>query len=216
MNPVLREGNSDRRAPLSRQELRPPEPALHGCLDRRTPRPTWPPWTPTTSAPTRSPWSSTRTATSRIQLVDGRRHSQGAEGGLPGPGRRGHRRHRHARRRPGRVPGRPGCPRQGRGRAVLRPPEGHHDEGLRPDHLRPRRQGLLLRALRHLRRAARRRRPEPQQRPGRHPQRPRGPGPGGGPRRRPGSRSRRASTTARTWPWWTRTRASPTCTCPRT
>ncbi len=30
VNPVLREGNSDRRAPAGRQELRPQEPALHG------------------------------------------------------------------------------------------------------------------------------------------------------------------------------------------
>ena len=35
--------------------------------------------------------------------------------------------------------------RQGRGRAVLGAPQGHDDEGLRPDHLRPRRAGLLPR-----------------------------------------------------------------------
>ena len=51
--------------PAVGQELRPPEPAQHGCLERRSPRPTWPPWTPTTSAPTRSPWSSRPTPTSR-------------------------------------------------------------------------------------------------------------------------------------------------------
>ena len=39
-------------------------------------------------------------------------------------------------------------PGQGRGRAVLGPPQGHDDEGLRPDHLRPRRHGVLPRGLR--------------------------------------------------------------------
>ena len=38
-----------------------------------------------------------------------------------------------------RVPHRADRPRQGRGRAVLGAPQGHDDEGLRPDHLRPRR-----------------------------------------------------------------------------
>ena len=38
-----------------------------------------------------------------------------------------------------RVPHRADRPGQGRGRAVLRAPQGHDDEGLRPDHLRPRR-----------------------------------------------------------------------------
>ena len=42
--------------PALGQELRPPEPAQHGRLDLRSPRPTWPTWTPTTSARTRSPW----------------------------------------------------------------------------------------------------------------------------------------------------------------
>ena len=37
---------------------------------------------------------------------------------------------------------RPDRPRQGRRRALLGAPQGHDDEGLRPDHLRPRRQGL--------------------------------------------------------------------------
>ena len=113
------------------------------------------------------------------------------------------------------VPRRPGCPRQGRGRAVLRPPQGHHDEGLGPDHLRPRRQGVLRRALRHLRRPDRRRRPEPEQRPRLHPQRPRGP-PRGDPRRRRGRHPEGPRTTAPSWPWSIPTRASPTCTSPPT
>ncbi len=49
-------------------------------------------------------------------------------------------------------------PRQGRGRAVLGAPQGHDDEGLRPDHLRPRGAGLLPEDVRRVRRGARRRR----------------------------------------------------------
>ncbi len=47
------------------------------------------------------------------------------------------------------VPRRADRPGQGRGRAVLGPPQGHHDEGLRPDHLRPRRPGVPARGVRH-------------------------------------------------------------------
>ena len=45
-------------------------------------------------------------------------------------------------------------PRQGRGRPVLGAPQGDHDEGLGPDHLRPRRPGLPARGVRGLRRAS--------------------------------------------------------------
>ncbi len=44
VNPVLREGNSDRRAPAVGQELRQAAPAPDGCLERPTPRPTSPRW----------------------------------------------------------------------------------------------------------------------------------------------------------------------------
>ena len=81
-----------------------------------------------------------------------------------GAGRRGRRRHRHARRRAARVPRRPDRPGQGRGRAVLGPPQGDDDEGLRPDHLRPRRAGVLPGAVRGVRRRPRRRRHQPQRR----------------------------------------------------
>ena len=72
-----------------------------------------------------------------------------------------------------RVPRRPDRPGQGRGRAVLGPPEGDHDEGLRPDHLRPRGAGLLPEDLRRatattLAAAGL----EPQRRPRRHLRRP--------------------------------------------
>ena len=58
----------------------------------------------------------------------------------------------HACRRAGGVPRRPDRPGQGRGRAVLGAPQGDDDEGLRPDHLRPRGPGLPARGLRPLRR----------------------------------------------------------------
>ena len=64
-------------------------------------------------------------------------------------------------------------PGQGRRRALLGAPQGHDDEGLRPDHLRPRRAGLLPDALRAVRRAAGRRRHLAQRRPRRAPRRPR-------------------------------------------
>ena len=70
---------------------------------------------------------------------------------------------------PARLPGQRDRPGQGRRRAVLGPPQGDDDEGLRPDHLRPRRHRVLPRGLRDVRRAARGRGPQPEQRPRRHP-----------------------------------------------
>ena len=78
------------------------------------------------------------TTTLRIELVADDGTTTVLSESVPGPGRRGRRRHRHAGRRPARVPDRADRPRQGRGRAVLGPPQGDDDEGLRPDHLRPR------------------------------------------------------------------------------
>ena len=83
-----------------------------------------------------------------------RRHRDGAQGVGAGAGRRGRRRDPHGRRQAARVPGRADRPRQGRGRALLGAPQGHHDEGLRPDHLRPRRAGVLPGALPGVRRRA--------------------------------------------------------------
>ena len=87
-----------------------------------------------------------------------RRHRDRAQGRHQGARRRGRRRHVHERRRAAPLPHRADRPRQGRGRAVLGAPQGHDDEGLRPDHLRPRRAGVLPDALRAVRRGARRRR----------------------------------------------------------
>jgi isocitrate dehydrogenase len=54
VNPVLREGNSDRRAPKAVKEYAKKNPHRMGDW-RPTPRPALPPWAKTTSAPTRSP-----------------------------------------------------------------------------------------------------------------------------------------------------------------
>ena len=213
VNPVLREGNSDRRAPAVGQELRPQAPALDGRVERRLARPT-----SRTMGRRRLPLQREvgghrrPTTPCTIEHVDDDGTDTVLKDGLAGAGRRGRRRHRHARRRARGVPRGADRPGQGRGRAVLGAPQGHDDEGLRPDHLRPRRQGLLRRASS---RATATTSPRPACRPnnglGGHPRRPRR-----APRRRRRSRppSSRASPTAPRSRWSTPTRASPTCTCP--
>ena len=102
-----------------------------------------------------------------------------------------------------------GRARQGRGRAVLGAPEGHDDEGLRPDHLRPRGTRLLPEDVR---RSTARRSPRPGS--------PRTTGSAASSRawsrcpraRRSRRPSRRSWPRARSWPWSTPTAASPTCT----
>ena len=116
---------------------------------------------------------------------------------------------RRARAR--RVPGRADRRRQGAGRPVLAAPEGDDDEGLRPDHLRPRGAGVLRRRVRRARDALER---------GANPnnglaQRPRAlddcrreRGDRGRDRRRPTRPARRSR-------WSTPTAGSRTCTCRR-
>ena len=95
VNPVLREGNSDRRAPRVGQELRQEPPAPDGRVEPPTPRPTSRPWARTTSAPTRSRSSSPADDTLTIKLVA----ADGTETVLKdrhqGARRRGRRRHLH-------------------------------------------------------------------------------------------------------------------------
>ena len=102
---------------------------------------------------------------------------------------------------------------KGRGRPVLGAPQGDDDEGQRPDHLRPRRPRLLPRRIRGLRR--RTWRPPASRRTTAW-----APCSTGLPTcptaRRSGPRSRRAWPRARPWRWSTRTGASPTCTSPVT
>ena len=119
----------------------------------------------------------------------------------------------HERRRAAPLPDRADRARQGRGRAVLGAPEGHDDEGLRPDHLRPRRAGVLPHPLRAVRRAARRRGHLAQRRARRADVRASTSCPTA---RRSRPRSSRAWPRVRGWRWSTTARASPTCTCPPT
>ena len=111
-----------------------------------------------------------------------------------------------------RVPRRADRRRPGEGRAVLDPPQGHDDEGLRPHPLRSRGEDLLRRRVREARRHVRAHRRQRQRRHGRraHARR-------RAPRRRAGrDRSRhrrRVGVEARRWRWSTPTGASPTCTC---
>ncbi|KAJ1683894.1 hypothetical protein LUZ63_020881 [Rhynchospora breviuscula] len=164
VNPVLREGNSDRRAPLSVKQYARKHP------HRNKPFPTG---------------SKTRVATmghddfksnekSWVAAHDDMltiRHV--AEDGtvtvlkenlkvLP---REIIDRHLPLGGSPRRVPRRDPRDGPGRGRAVLGAPQGHDDEGQRPDHLRPRREGLPRRGVRSSRRPDRRRRTHPEQRP---------------------------------------------------
>ena len=71
---------------------------------------------------------------------------------LPVQAGRDRRRRGDAPARAGRLPRAAGRRGARAGRAVLRAPEGDDDEGLRPDHLRPRRAGVLRRRLRVVRR----------------------------------------------------------------
>ena len=214
VNPVLREGNSDRRAPESVKNYARKHPHSMGAWTlrledqrrahgrRRLPR------------PTRSRSVIEKAGSLRIELVtdDGTevlKESVPVEAGEVVDA------HLHEHRRAAVLPERPDRAGQGRRRAVLGAPQGHHDEGLRPDHLRPRGAGVLPDAVRRAGRGAARARPRPEQRPRRHPLRRRE-----GrrrdraqPSRRPSSRTSR---TARRWRWSTPTRASPTCTCPAT
>ena len=197
------------------QAVRPQPPALDGRVDRRTPRPTSRTWT---ADDFRSNEKSARHRGRRHPAHRAgrrRRHDHGAARVGAGAGRRDRRRAPCMRvGRAARVPDRADRPRQGRGRAVLGAPQGHDDEGLRPDHLRPR--GARVLARRSSRSTATRS-PRPASAPTTGSARilkgvetlPRG-------RRRSRPRSTQGSPTARRSRWSTPTRASPTCTCPAT
>ena len=213
VNPVLREGNSDRRAPESVKNYARKHPHSMGewSSDSKT----------NVAHMTEDDFRSNeksvvveKAGSLRIELVTRRRH-RGAQGLRAGRGRRGRRRHLHEHRRAAGLPARADRPRQGRGRAVLAAPEGHDDEGLRPDHLRPRRPGVLPAAVRRAGRRCCSRPVSTRATAWRasSPARRSWAGRRATPSRTP---STRASPTARSWRWSTPTRASPTCTCPAT
>ena len=210
VNPVLREGNSDRRAPHVGQGVRPQAPALDGRVEPRLEdqrRPHDGRRLPLQRAVGRR---STPTASLRIELVAADGTTTVLRESVPvlaGEVVDATVMHVAALREFLDRPDRPG---PGRGRAVLRAPQGDDDEGVRPDHLRARRAGVLPGAVRGVRRRARRRRHQPQRRP-RHPARRRRPRCPRATRSRPPSRP--GSPPARAWRWSTPTAASPTCTC---
>ena len=139
------------------------------CCARATPTVARPPRSRTTRGRTRIAWARgrpTRRPTSRTWPRDDFRSTEqsavidtagslrielaGEDGSTTrparvgaGPRRRGRGRVGHARRGAARVSGGTGRAGQGRGRAVLGAPQGDDDEGLRPDHLRPRGARLL-------------------------------------------------------------------------
>ena len=147
MNPVLREGNSDRRAPLSVKNYARKHPhrnkafaagsktrvATMGHDDFKSNEKSW------VSPRRRRPHDPARRR---------RRHRHVAEDRAEGTPRRDRRRHIPLGGCPRRVPGRHARTGEGRRRPVLGAPQGDDDEGQRPDHLRPRRQGLLRRRVR--------------------------------------------------------------------
>ncbi len=218
VNPVLREGNADRRAGGLGEEVRPeaPAPDDEALARRRAAGAAWPHMT-------EKDFYGTETSTTVAKATDGahrvrrrRRHVAGAEGQAGPARRRGHRHRRDERGRPARV--------------LRRAPS-----------TRPRRDGVLLslhlkatmmkisdpimfghcvsvyfgKALAEARRGAEGDRRQRQQRPGRRAGEAR---PAAG-RQEGGDRGRHpapATPSGPPWPWSTRARASPTCTCPTT
>ena len=214
VNPVLREGNSDRRAPASVKAYARNHPHSMGA------------WSPDSKSrvvtmddgdfrATEQSVTVAADGTIRIEHVDADGNGDRAQARLPGARRRGRRRRGDAARRAGRVPGRADRGGQARRDPVLGPSEGDDDEGVGPDHLRPRRPGVLRRSVRVARGRAGGRRPQRRRRARRAAGRPRPAARGRARRRHRGGR-RRLRDPARRWRWSTPTAGSPACTCPPT
>ena len=216
VNPVLREGNADRRAAVSVKKFAQKNP--HRMMKD---------WPATGSQVPRRPHDGEGLLRQREVGHRGqghrradrvhrrRRQADRAEGEARPARRRGHRHLGDERGRPAPLLRRDHRRGQARRRAAVAAPEGHHDEDLRPDHVRPlRRRSTTRPPWTSTPRPSRRSAPTsttawptcwrswtscP-------------------PPRRPRSRptSPRSTPPARPWPWSTRARASPTCTCPTT
>ena len=165
VNPVLREGNSDRRSPPAVKNFSQEEPAQARRLDAGLQGP--------------------RRPHDRRRLLRQREIHHHREGDrVPDRVRRTPpARSRSSRRTPRSWTARSSTPpcmsvkalrkffaeqiedAKKNGRAPLAAPQGHHDEGLRPGHVRPRRHGLLQGRLREARRRAQAGRRQPEQRP---------------------------------------------------
>ena len=214
VNPVLRQGNSDRRAPASVKDYARHHPHSMG------------PWSPDSSShvstmsaddfrSTEQSVTVDREGEVRIEHVAPRRHRDRAQGRDPRARRRDPRLGGDAPGRAGGVPGRAGRRRQRAGGAVLGPPEGDDDAGVGPDHLRSRRARVLRRRVRAATATScGRSGVDPDDGAGR---------PAQGDRVAPGEqrdairpRSTPPTSAARRWRWSTPIAGSPACTSPAT
>ena len=154
VNPVLREGNSDRRAPNAVKQYARNNPHSMGVWSRAS-----------KSHVAHMSGGDFRSNERSITIgVAGavpnrarrrRRRGHRAEGENARPRRRDPRRDRHERRCAEGVSGAPDGGRESQRRAVFPASEGDDDEGVGPDHLRSRREGVLQRGVRKARRGAR-------------------------------------------------------------
>ena len=164
VNPVLREGNSDRRAPLSvknyaRKHPHRNKPFAEGSKTRVA---------TLGHDDFKSNEKSVVIASDdvlTIQHVAADGTVTPAQDRPQGAARRDRRRDVPLGRRARRVPRRDAAGGGSRRHPLLGAPQGDDDEGQRPDHLRPRREGVLRRRVRQVRRQDRRSRPHPQRRP---------------------------------------------------
>ncbi len=148
VNPVLREGNSDRRAPASVKSYARKHPHSMGA------------WS--ADSKTNVATMDARRLPSQREVRRHRRPTRRCASSTSAPTARRPCSRSRSRCSPARSSTPPSCDvaalrdflaaqiaaRQGRGRAPLGAPQGDDDEGLRPDHLRPRRARLLPRRLR--------------------------------------------------------------------
>ena len=137
VNPVLREGNSDRRAPPSVKDYARKHPHSMGA------------WSTDSKTHVAHMGDGDFYGTEKSVTRRGRRHAADrarrrrrhdhrAQGEDAGAGRRDRRRRGDEHGGARRLPRTRRSPTRRKGRAVLAAPQGHDDEGLRPDHVRPR------------------------------------------------------------------------------
>jgi hypothetical protein len=142
VNPVLRQGNSDRRAAASVKRYARAHPHSMGAWSSES-RSHVATMSEGDFASTERSLTVAREGTLTIEHVAPDGAITTLKQGVPGPGRIARRR-RDAPCRAGHILCSPDRRGQGAGRAVLRPPQGDDDEGLGSDHLRARGARLLL------------------------------------------------------------------------
>ena len=155
VNPVLREGNSDRRAPPSVKNYARSRTRTRWARGARTRRRTSRPWGSDDFTLQRAVGHLRRRRRLRIELVADDGTVTVLKDGVPVLAGRGHRRDVDETPRARRVPRQQIADAKAEGRAVLAAPQGDDDEGLRPDHVRTRGASLLRRRVRQARRHVR-------------------------------------------------------------